>query len=463
MAGTYIEGSSKVLSGVYSLIQAAVSRAQMSSRGVVAYPCTSNWGPVNKLTLMGGQSEFKSTYNADGTTLTAKAVDLHGYRGNPQTVLAYRMATSAAAKATCTLGVTSIKLETKYPTDRAFTVVVKDGTAGTKIIDIVENGIKLATVEGSTVGDLAAKLALTDYVNVTSVGADLPANTAGVVFTGGNNGDVVTVSEYAAFLDELEADGTANAFALDGVTDDAIIATVTTWVNRVRQEGLYITYVNGGPAAWDTDGGVAANAKSVALNSRSIINVGNGCEGYTAAEMAIFIAARVASVPLNRTLTDEIVPYTGVNKKLKPGQRQTAKTMGTLVFVQDGNAVVIDEAVNTLTMPRADEQREMGKIRINNALDSILKDLEAFGKEYKKNRSNTQEARETYAATVEDTYLKPLANMEVIQDGYYYRPDPDFHGPKAVHKPALDEAYFYADLTPVDSMERIYQKIGVNF
>ena len=64
---------------------------------------------------------------------------------------------------------------------------------------------------------------------------------------------------------------------------------------------------------------------------------------------------------------------------------------------------------------------------------------------------------------VEESYLRPLANDEIIKVGYFYRPDPEYHGDTAVYSPAIDEAFFDSDITPVDSMERIYQKIGVNF
>lgn len=77
-----------------------------------------------------------------------------------------------------------------------------------------------------------------------------------------------------------------------------------------------MSFVTGGPKAWDsaTD---TANAKSREINYRPVVNVGNGCDGYTAAEMAIFVAARVAAVALNSSLTDETVPYQAVNVRLK--------------------------------------------------------------------------------------------------------------------------------------------------
>ena len=475
MAGTYIEGSSKVLSGVYTLIQSVITGIPLGDRGIVAYPFTADWGPVNKLeqVLFGG--EFDKKYNASGNeSLTANLIYDNAWKGKPQRVLTYRMADPDAAKGTVTLqdsGATeSIAMETKYPSDRSFEVTVKDSLAtdGNKVIQIIENGYKLAEVEAGTVADLEERLNATGYVNVTSTGENLPANIVGEPFAGGNNGaTAITSTEYSNFLDAVEANGKPQAFSLDGVDDEAIIAEMEAWVKRVRDQGLYITYVSGGPSTWDSDVD-AANTASKNFNHRGIVNVGNGVDDYTAAEMAVFVAARVASIPLNRTVTDVVIDYDSVNKELLPGDRVKAKEAGTLVFVHDSDGmVVIDEGVNTLTAPSGGEHEYMGKIRVNNALDFISRDLEAFGNEYKKTKSNTQEARQTYASLVQDTYFRALAAMEVVKDEpgfrYSYIEDPEYHGENAVYSPALDEAYFIAEFTPVDSMERIYQKFQLRF
>ncbi len=462
MAGLFTKGISEILSGVYSRIVAVISSITAGTRGVVAYPFTSDWGPVNVLNRV-SIGEFGEMYNAEYTTLTANKIFTHASKGKPSKILAYRMATTDAVEATCSLGENSLQLKTLYPTTRAFTVVVKDGVAtGTKVIELIENGVKLLSVTGATVAELAAQLNASDYVRVTTVGTTLPANANSIAFTGGNNGDQVTAVHYTAFLDEVECDATANTLSLDGVSDTAIITSVVTWLARVRQEGFYVTFITGGPSSWDAST-EDANDASVGFNSRSVINVGNGCDGYTAAEMAIFVAARVAAVALNRTLTDETVPYTQVNKVLKKTVRETAKQKGTLLFVKNGDFVEIDEGINTLTAPTGDETKEFGKIRVSNTLDYITKDLEAFGNEYKKTKSNTPEARQCYATMVEQNYLLPLVNEEVLKEGCYYMPDPEYHGDEAIYKPAIDEAYFTSDITPVDSMERVYQTIGVNF
>ncbi len=468
MAGTYLEGTSKILSGVYTLMRAAVEYVALGARGTVAYPFTSNWGPINTIKTVLYGSEFDKLYNAKLTTLTAFKISAHAFKGKPQRVLAWRMATTAAAKGGCILPAAaaqmSLILETLYPSDRAMIAAVKDSLnyVGGKMVELTENGRLLARFDAATLEDLYIKINYSDYIRATAKGTVLPVNTAGVPFTGGNNGSTITVEDYGDFMTAIEADGKANAFTFDGISDEAILATAEEFTKRVRNEGFYVTWVRGGPAGWDT-GRDAADQASTNCNHRGIVNVGNGCDGYTGAEMAIFVAARVASIPLNRTLTDEVVDYNAVNKQPTPGERAVAKENGTLLFMMEGTAVLIDEGVNTLVNPMTDEVVEMGKVRINNALDQISHDLEVFGNEYKKTRSNTAAARQTYASTVEDTYLKALVTLEVVQPGYYYREDPQYHGKDAVFHPKPDEAFFYADLTPVDSMERIYQKITLHF
>lgn len=470
MAGSYLEGQGKTLSGVYSLIQALISSVTGGQRGIVAVPFTANWGPVGTLELIGRATEFDTKYNTEegatgiGDAVTAQRVRTLAYKAKPYQVLAYRMASAAAARGTVALGGGWV-LETAYPSDRAFTIIVKPGlAAGATAVQIVEDGVMLLSVEDSTVEGLRDKLNASGIVNVQTEGAELPTATAGQAFAGGNNGDVATATEYGNFLAEVEADHTANAVAFDGVTDPALLTTLDAWVRRVRDEGLYITVVRGGAAGWDSDLGLA-NAQSRTLNYRGVINVGNGVDGYTSAEMAVYIAAYAAAIPLNQGMTDQPVPFEKVNVKtpLTVGGRIGAKNAGTLVFVMEGGQVLIDEDVNTLTTASGLETAEMGSIRINNTLDYVIGSLESFGNEYKKTRSNTQPARQAYASMVEDTFFKPLVRQEVIQPGYSYKEDPDYHGKDPVAVPKLNQAFFASGFTPVDSMEQIYQKFGVQF
>lgn len=471
MAGLYTEGQSQELSGVYSLVKATASQGPAAAIGVAAFPFTANWGPVNQLLPYGTAKDFNDTYNADGSAFSANKVYDLAYADatyKPSTLLGYRMATSAAAKGSATLAVgagTPWQLETLYPSDRAFTAVVKAGVAaGTTAVQIVEAGVILWGDEDTTIDALAAKIDASGVVKVKVKGTALPSNTAGVAFAGGNNGAAPTVTEYSAFLTEVETDGSANAVALDGVTDESVLTVFETWVKRVRGEGLYLEGYRGGLAAWDTDLS-QANTKSVAINYRGIVNVGNGCDGYTAADMAIFAAAYACSRPLNTSVTDQVMPFENVNSKtqLTKANRILAKQKGTLIFVMKGGKVVIDEGVNTLTAPTGDEKKEMGKMRVSRTIDYVNRATESFGDEYKKTKSNTQAARQAFAATIEDEFFRGLARDEVIQPDYSYIEDPDFHSDKASQSAKIDEAFFVSSYWPTDSMEKIYQKFNVKF
>lgn len=463
MAGTYQIGQKKELSGVYSAIVAALTAVESGERGIVAYPFTADWGPVNELREIYFETDLKESYNAENSALTVGRIYTHAFKGKPSLVLGYRMAAPEAAKATATL-TSGWVLETRYPTDRPFMVKVTDALAGGKSVEVTENGVQLFKVEGADPAALTAAINTTDFLRVRTEGKALPENNAGLSFTGGNNGAAVTAVEYADFRESVEADLRAKAIALDSYTDPAEVAATVAWTKRVRDEGLYITFVNGGPLSWDNDLD-AANVVSKGYNYRGIINVGNGVDGYSAAEMAIFVAARAASVALNRQLTDETVPYSQVNKKLTKSPRITAKKAGTLIFVQRGDLVEIDEGVNTFTTVTdpTTQKKEMGKIRVSNTLDQIATDTEAFGEAYKKDKSNTPEARETYAATIEESYFGPLVGQQVIQAGATYRPDEEYHGANSIYTAKIDEAYFTAAIQPVDGMEKVYQKIGVSF
>lgn len=371
------------------------------------------------------------------------------------------MATPAAKVAEATVG--TWVFETLYPTTRPFTITVKEGvTEGTIKFILTEKGVELWSFTVASVEEFIQNVNSSEYIRVKAKAAALPEANAGVQFANGSNGEEVTVANYSTFLEELNADGTANAFSLDGVDDEAINAAVIAWLADVRQEGFYVTYVAGGPKSWDNDLDIA-NAKSLEYNQRPVINVGNGCDGYSAAEMAIFIAARVAAVALNSTLTDETVPYNAVNKRLKRPIREKAKLSGTLIFVAKGDTVEIDEAVNTLTSPKKPEVAEMGSIRVSSTLDYVVHDLEVFGEEYKKAKSNTESFRATYATTVEQNYLQPLVSQEILKEGAYYEPDPEYHGENAIYKPKANEAFFTGDITPNESPERIYQKLNTVF
>lgn len=81
-----------------------------------------------KKIFMFSQNNTKIHRITEDTELTAKKIYTHASKGAPSKLLVYRMATTSAKVASCSLD-GGMKLETLYPTTRKFSVIVKDGVA----------------------------------------------------------------------------------------------------------------------------------------------------------------------------------------------------------------------------------------------------------------------------------------------------------------------------------------------
>lgn len=87
MAGTYIIGQHKDLSGVYTKIMDVIDSMEAGERGIVAYPFTADWGPVNELRESYFDLDFRDLYNAENTNFTANKIFDHAFRAKPYLVL----------------------------------------------------------------------------------------------------------------------------------------------------------------------------------------------------------------------------------------------------------------------------------------------------------------------------------------------------------------------------------------
>lgn len=101
----------------------------------------------------------------------------------------------------------------------------------------------------------------------------------------------------------------------------------------------------------------------------------------------------------------------------------------------------------------------MGSIRVSSTIDYVVHDLELFGEEYKKAKSNTDSFRATYATTVQQQYLDPLVAQEILKEGASYEPDPDYYGENATKKAKANEAFFVGDITPNESPEKFIRNL----
>ena len=217
MAGLYTEGESKILSGVYSLILAISTSITSGGRGIVAYPFTADWGPVNELTA-GNLRELRDNYNAVGSSLSVGKIYTHASNGEPKKVLGYRMATAEAKVAAAT--VDTWVFETVYPTTRPFVLVVKDGVEDGSIkISLVENAVELTSFLVSDVDSLVTMVNASDYIRVKTKGSTWVMNWLEIVIKPGIKER--TYVNYKASIEKHIIPGIGR-YKLKDITDDVI-------------------------------------------------------------------------------------------------------------------------------------------------------------------------------------------------------------------------------------------------
>lgn len=262
---------------------------------VVAVPIVHDWGPLGSESegtrLVTSFAQFEATYgtgDTPGRTAVLGAfqgMGLNGARGAGG-VLVHRMATGAAAKATRALSNTTpavaITLTALHNGDRGeeISVTVTDDpvTAGSDRLQVWFRG---AVVESYTYAqtDIAALVTLINarpsrYVTAALgiTGVALAAQAAPLALQNGNNGDVVTATEWLAALDALEFQD-FGIFAPYNLTDSSIQASVLSWLRSQETEQRPIRAVFGGAA-----GEVLATAvtRSTALADPHVINIGIG-------------------------------------------------------------------------------------------------------------------------------------------------------------------------------------------
>lgn len=431
MAGGEFNGS-KVRPGLYiNFEQAAMSRIQSGDRGTVAIPVLANFGKAGVINVIEGEADAIKAFGESAANIP----ELREAMKNAKTVLAYRLvegtkASIVIAPLTVTAtsgGVLGNKLSVTITTN-ALDSAKKDVT-----VKLDSTVVDVQTVVN--VQDLKAN----NYVTYSGTGALV--NNAGVSLTGGTNA-TATATNYSSFLDAAEL----QFFDVIAVpTDDAAIkTTVEGFVKRLRdEEGKKIV-------------GVLANQAS---NFEGIINVANGViledgTALAAKDVVTYVAGAAAAAGVNESLT--YAPYAGAidaNPRMKNSEVIAALNAGKLVFTFDGEAVRIEQDINSLTQY---SNRAFTKNRVVRVLDAINNDLtKAFNKSYLGQINNDKDGQAQLKTAI-DLYMLQLQSNRAIKN---YDPAVDcFIDPS---KSVGDEVYVEVGVQPVDSIEKIYLTVKV--
>jgi len=259
------------------------------------------------------------------------------------------------------------------------------------------------------------------------------------------------VAQYADLRDAFEA-RPFNVFVYPGEVEASEQDATVAWVKRNRAEGKHFTFVLGGAKADDQDPTVG-NARSVRVKDEYVVNLitgvvlGNGSE-LTSAEYASYIAGLIAGTPINKSITYATLPVSDVTKRLRNSEINTALTSGSLVLVNDGKQVKVEQGVTTNSDATA-----RGKIRIMRARQAVATDIPATAKDRYIGKIDNNPAGQATLISAIKAYLETLETNNVLM------------APEVMLDPQRqskgDSVFLAVSYVEVDSMERIFLSINV--
>lgn len=469
--GTWSPTDLPVRPGFYmNFVAAALAAIATGPRGIVAIPVKANWGPVETITEVAGEAELIEQFNNDASSpYSAYVCGRLALLGQPKKLLLYRLADGAAAKASKTLAdgaaTNVLTLTTKYETERSFNVTIRDDptdTAGKKQILLYEGTTLLRTfifAKGAAIVDNAVAAVSNDVQNKwitaakVAAGNGTLADVTNSAFAGGNDGTGGIVNQdYIDAMTAFEA-RVFNNFALDGNSAADLQTSVKAWVQRLRSEGKKIAAFLGGSTADDADINTA-NTRSTGFNHEGVVNVGVSgvLDGttYSSAQVACYIAGLMGGQTLKESLTYSKTVFDDVTPRLTHSQVESAINAGTLVLVHDGEKVIVEKGINTLTSLAAGQGNGWKKIKIIRIMDAIATDT-------------AKAAQDNYIGKLLNNNDGQVAVLNAIKNYFEtLSPDllaPDFTVEVDTEKQATaqgDQFFWKYSATLIDSMEQIF-------
>ncbi|MGG3839650.1 phage tail sheath family protein [Paenibacillus thiaminolyticus] len=478
--GNWSQTDMPVLPGLYmNFVASAGAAIQPGARGIVVAPVKAHWGPVGQFVEVSDEAAIKEMFSEDETGGATSYTTLFlALLGGPKTLLAYRIASDSAAAATVSIDnmaptpAAALKLTAKYPGTRGneFKVTITDSLtmAGTKELKLYE-GTKLLRTFSIGNGDAATAVQVINedvgnkWIVATKLVDGVVADVSGEAFTGGDSGIAgITNADYIAATEAFEGQD-FHVLTLDGVTDPALRASITTWVQRVRSEGKGIIATFGGSAADDTaaDAVTKAVSRSASINHEGVVNVGSGAiladKEYSSAQIAAWAAGLIAGRSLSQATTYAESPFDDVTRRWTRSEQEKAIRGGVFLLIHDGRKVKVLRGMNSLTTLQHGQNNSWKKIRTIRVMDAINGDLQRTAEDvYIGKVNNTEEGRLALIGACKE-YMRTLAQSNVIEaTGYDVILDPDYYGSSPAKKSEPDQVFLQWNARLTDVMEQIF-------
>lgn len=462
MAGFFTIGEQKIRPGVYNRYENYGTPPTVGADdGKCACIIRSDWGPVDKVSILESYDDIAKIYGKGGIGGTT-AVPLEQFKGGANLVYAVRLGsggTKGEYKIMDTAETASevIRLEMKYEGSREFNVTMRNTladndkkelllTEGTTVIE------KFTFESGSNEADNLIKAASESTYFTLSKIADTEHPLAVVdqeTITPGTD-PIVNMESYSAAFELLEA-YRWNVLALD--TNDTAVQSVTQmFLNRILNDGKFVMAVIGEDKSVPFE---TRLAHASLFNDKQIVYVGNGFtdmfgnvyEGYLA---AAHISGLIAGTPSSESITHVTIKGASeLTEIFTNNQYERAISAGMLTFsLSASNAVWVESGINTLALPESNDDEGWKKIKRTKIRFELMQRLNDTVEPLIGRINNNNDGRMTIIQMSNGVCNSMVAENKLMA-GAHCELDPD-------NTPKGDSAWFLVYADDVDALEKIY-------
>ncbi|HBF2623178.1 TPA: phage tail sheath family protein [Clostridioides difficile] len=392
--GTFVT-QNKILPGSYiNFISAKRATSSLSDRGIVAMPLELDWGIDEDVFQVTSDDFEKYSVKYFGYDYTHEK--LKGLRDLFKNIrLGYFYKLNKGVKASCTIA--TAKYSGIRGNDLKVTVTTNiDDNTKFDVVTLLDNK-KVDTQIAKVITDLEDN----DYITWRK-DATLEAS-AGLVFTGGTNGEAVTGAEYQAFLDKIES-YSFNALGCLATTTE-IKSLFVEFTKRMRDR-------------------VGAKFQTVLYKKNDadyegVVSVENKIKdtGLLESSLVYWTTGAIAGCDINKSNTNK--KYDGefdVDVNYTQIQLEEALKTGKFIFHKVGDEVHVLEDINTFVSFTDDKNDDFSSNQSVRVLDQIANDIATlFNEKYLGKVPNDKAGRISFWNDVVKHH-KELENIRAIED-----------------------------------------------
>ncbi|NJA12958.1 phage tail protein [Clostridioides difficile] len=392
--GTFVT-QNKILPGAYiNFISAKRATSSLSDRGIVAMPLELDWGIDEEVFQVTSDDFEKYSTKYFGYDYTHDK--LKGLRDLFKNIrLGYFYKLNKGVKASCTIAIAKYSGIRGNDLKVIVTTNIDDNTKF-DVVTLLDNK-KVDTQIAKVITDLEDN----DYV-IWKKDATLEAS-AGLVFTGGTNGESVTGAEYQAFLDKIES-YSFNALGCLATTTE-IKSLFVEFTKRMRDKvGAKFQTVLYKKSDADYEGVVSVENK---IKDKDLVE----------SSLIYWATGAIAGCDINKSNTNK--RYDGefdVDVNYTQIQLEEALKTGKFIFHKVGDEVHVLEDINTFVSFTDDKNDDFSSNQSVRVLDQIANDIATlFNEKYLGKVPNDKAGRISFWNDVVKHH-KELENIRAIED-----------------------------------------------